>query len=142
MKLLAGVQPGLPRNSRGVLRRKSIPQSVRSRIWKLPCAICGVPDRTCVDHIIPVAQGGGSEEVNLQPLCDYCNHHKGHKRSNSEVREWVKRRGLKHFVTAIYENDNRYRNFYEWPWFDQWCVNHPELLEAAKRLFEEFQGNA
>ncbi|KPC63812.1 hypothetical protein ADL27_61320 [Streptomyces sp. NRRL F-6602] len=37
-----------------------------------PCAYCGAPADT-IDHIIPVAAGGGGEWGNLAPACLSCN---------------------------------------------------------------------
>lgn len=41
------------------------------------CALCvaaGVPTpAVCVDHIVPIAQGGDNEPANLQPLCASCH---------------------------------------------------------------------
>lgn len=40
------------------------------------CAICGLPLTTesmCVDHKVPLAEGGSNHPLNLQPLCTPCN---------------------------------------------------------------------
>lgn len=42
-----------------------------------PCLCCNEAESTTVDHIIPVARGGGDCLHNLQPLCGYCNSFKG-----------------------------------------------------------------
>ena len=41
------------------------------------CARCGSQDHLQVDHIVPVAHGGGNELENLQTLCRHCNLKKG-----------------------------------------------------------------
>ena len=63
------------------------------------CQICGISReyldekipglgdylRLEVDHIIPIAQGGKSDESNLQYLCWRCNAAKGSTKSNNQV---------------------------------------------------------
>lgn len=63
------------------------------------CQICGISReyldekvpglgdylRLEVDHIIPIAQGGKSDESNLQCLCWRCNAAKGSTKSNNQV---------------------------------------------------------
>lgn len=58
------------RKSIGVKLRKKILSSGR-------CSYCGSEDELQIDHIIPVAKGGETEEGNLQPLCRPCNIKKG-----------------------------------------------------------------
>lgn len=41
------------------------------------CACCGKKKRLTPDHVIPVALGGSSDIVNIQPLCQPCNSRKG-----------------------------------------------------------------
>lgn len=53
------------------------------------CAICGrrvfiaapmtAPDRATIDHIVSLANGGGSDMSNLQLACYPCNQEKGAK---------------------------------------------------------------
>jgi HNH endonuclease len=40
---------------------------------------------TTVDHIIPRHMGGGSEDENLQPLCDICHDAKTAKEKNGRL---------------------------------------------------------
>lgn len=41
------------------------------------CRKCGSTKRLSIDHVIPVARGGGDELENLQVLCMVCNASKG-----------------------------------------------------------------
>jgi 5-methylcytosine-specific restriction endonuclease McrA len=41
------------------------------------CRDCGATADLTVDHIVPVARGGGHERHNLQVLCRPCNSRKG-----------------------------------------------------------------
>ena len=46
------------------------------------CAACGRSldaDTMTVDHKIPVSEGGGEEDENLQPMCGSCNQAKGNR---------------------------------------------------------------
>lgn len=69
------------------------------------CRICGISRqylddkapglgeylRLEIDHIVPIAQGGTSDESNLQCLCWRCNSLKGSKKTNKQVnslRKW------------------------------------------------------
>jgi hypothetical protein len=62
---------------------RNITYSTRARVMErdgFRCRRCGVgPDRErlVVDHIVPVADGGGRDESNLQTLCEPCNIGKG-----------------------------------------------------------------
>ena len=65
---------------------RSISKGKRSRVWERDggaCVKCGGQQGLQVDHIVPVARGGGCEEENLRLLCFGCN-----------VREGVKEFGL------------------------------------------------
>lgn len=62
---------------RGKLKRRYVPVHLRRKIAGLPCATCGRPPKSEVDHIIPISRGGDSSESNLQPLCGICNMAKG-----------------------------------------------------------------
>ena len=55
-------------------------QDVRDRImdkYDWTCQKCGATENLSIDHIIPVAKGGGNEDSNLQVLCRSCNSAKG-----------------------------------------------------------------
>jgi len=60
--------------------RARIPERVRSYVWRRDggrCVQCGSSTRLEFDHIVPVAEGGGSTERNIQLLCESCNRRKG-----------------------------------------------------------------
>jgi hypothetical protein len=90
--LVAGYHAG--RVTRGELlkgegagpRRKVLAADVRWKVLKRDryrCVACGKSPATEpgveleVDHIVPVARGGGNEETNLRTLCGPCNAGKG-----------------------------------------------------------------
>ena len=61
-------------------RREPISEAVRLFVWQRDggkCVVCGRRDRLEFDHIIPVTEGGGNTERNLQLLCETCNRQKG-----------------------------------------------------------------
>ena len=70
----------------GENKRKSIPKSVRFEVFKrdsFKCQYCGAsaPDVILeVDHIVPVAEGGENDMMNLITSCRDCNRGKGKKR--------------------------------------------------------------
>jgi len=64
------------------LRRERIPERVRVAVWRRDqgrCARCGRREKLEYDHIIPVAEGGGSTARNIELLCERCNRSKGRK---------------------------------------------------------------
>ena len=67
-------------------KRKSIPKSVRFEVFKrdsFKCQYCGAypPDVILeVDHIVPVAEGGENDMMNLITSCKGCNRGKGKKK--------------------------------------------------------------
>lgn len=64
-------------------KRKAIGKKVRFEIFKrdgFTCQYCGAHPPMAVlhiDHILPVAAGGGNEDTNLITACDHCNLGKG-----------------------------------------------------------------
>jgi 5-methylcytosine-specific restriction endonuclease McrA len=63
-------------------RRKTVRLDVRWRVMRrdrFRCVACGRSPATepgvelHVDHVVPVARGGGNEEGNLRTLCAACN---------------------------------------------------------------------
>ncbi len=61
---------------------RSISKGKRYRVWERDggaCVKCGSKAGLQVDHIVPVARGGGCEEENLRLLCVGCNLREGVK---------------------------------------------------------------
>ena len=64
-------------------KRKPFSTAERNAVYNQAegrCAICGqfVPyDEFTIDHIVPLAKGGGNEPDNLQCACRFCNQLKG-----------------------------------------------------------------
>lgn len=57
-------------------KRKPISKTLRKKVFEKynnRCFFCGNTDNLEIDHIIPVNQGGNSEENNLRVLCQSCN---------------------------------------------------------------------
>lgn len=55
-------------------------KSVRDAVFALhgtSCLACGATEDICLDHVIPVFNGGENSIDNLQPLCRSCNTKKG-----------------------------------------------------------------
>lgn len=71
------------KKSRTVANGAHVSSRTRTRIFTrdhFRCRRCGAgpnDDRLVIDHIVPVALGGTSEDENLQTLCDPCNQGKG-----------------------------------------------------------------
>lgn len=64
------------------LRRKLAPLVFKRDGYR--CRNCGDTEDLQVDHVIPLARGGGNEPGNLQTLCKRCNNAKGpHGRRSS-----------------------------------------------------------
>lgn len=61
------------------MARKPLSKKVRFEVFKrdgFVCQYCGAcPPKAVlhVDHIVPVAKGGGNEDTNLVTACDHCN---------------------------------------------------------------------
>lgn len=91
-----------------VAKRRRVSPTQRKTVLErdgYKCRICGISKqyldgkvpglgeylRLEIDHIVPIAQGGTSDESNLQCLCWRCNSLKGSKKTNKQVnslRKW------------------------------------------------------
>ena len=70
------------RNVKTSRKRKSIPQSVKDKVWNRDggkCVECGSNENLEFDHIIPHSKGGADTYRNLQLLCEPCNRSKSAK---------------------------------------------------------------
>jgi 5-methylcytosine-specific restriction endonuclease McrA len=85
------------RGVEGIPERKTIPMDVRWRVLRRDryrCRVCGRNPATGaavelnIDHIVPVARGGGNEERNLRVLCRECNVGKGTEGEGVLGAEW------------------------------------------------------
>lgn len=85
-----------------VAKRRRVSPTQRKAVLErdgYKCRICGISKqylddkvpglgeylRLEIDHIVPIAQGGTSDESNLQCLCWRCNSLKGSKKTNAQV---------------------------------------------------------
>lgn len=57
--------------------------------WEQPCRYCGAPS-TSVDHVIPLARGGGHNLANFDLICPTCNIAKK-DRTPEEFIDWIKK---------------------------------------------------
>ncbi len=67
-------------------KARSLSKIQKWRVWKRDggvCGNCGSEQNLQVDHVIPVAKGGGAQDGNLRLLCGNCN-----------IREGIKHFGL------------------------------------------------
>lgn len=61
---------------RATIMRINVPTAVRRTVFERDgwtCQSCGGKTELVIDHVIPVDEGGGNEEENLQTLCVLCN---------------------------------------------------------------------
>lgn len=122
--------------------RPHIPFSIRFRIWRSSCAVCGTPYRIKVDHIVPFSKGGSSHETNLQPLCHDCNHYKHNNKTNFQIEKWVKSRGANHFLNSVYREDTKYENAYDGTSLRVWMQSCPARVAHAYELYALFLSQA
>jgi 5-methylcytosine-specific restriction endonuclease McrA len=56
------------------------------------CIYCGEKTKNPhVDHIVPIALGGNSDNCNLATACQRCNYQKGEKTYHEWMVSWVKK---------------------------------------------------
>lgn len=74
--------PRRPHSQLDQVRRQATRNGLRKEIFGrdgYKCLACGETEWLVVDHIIPVINGGTSDQSNLQTLCPPCNGAKGTK---------------------------------------------------------------
>ena len=71
-----------------------ISRSLRTEVlFSGPCAYCGDPAPTQVDHIMPRSRGGTDDRANLAPACKGCNMEKLDF-TPEEYRAWREEEGM------------------------------------------------
>jgi hypothetical protein len=120
------------------------------------CKYCGgtAPDVVLtVDHVVPVALGGGDDPANLVAACKDCNAGKSSVPAGAplvdDVRadalRWAKAMELVAFGRSVEraEREERYQKFYS-EWMDWYSTNwrgekiHPELPANWERSIDQF----
>lgn len=69
-----------PEGVKNKFKHRPVTKEQRERIFErdgYKCVICGSEERLSLDHIVPISQGGTSEDNNLRVLCETCNSKKG-----------------------------------------------------------------
>lgn len=111
------------------MERKSLSKKIRFEVFKrdkFTCQYCGdkAPDVILeVDHILPVAAGGGNEMLNLITACRDCNRGKGKTTLSDESAAAKKRRQAE----ELQERREQIEMMSEW---------HMSLIEQEKEMIE------
>lgn len=117
-------------------RVRTIRLDVALRVLKNPCAVCGLDVRIELDHIIPFSLGGTSDEANIQPLCFWCNRKKRNRLSNDELREWVLKKGISHYLVAFHDARYLSWNYWDRPELRAWIHKNPDAVARAQQLLD------
>lgn len=93
-----------------------VPQRIKVRValsQKFQCKKCSKPldEHFEVDHIIPVARGGGNNSENLQALCPGCHRCKTHV-DNDTTRKFDLKRMFGRNVMHLFSHDDGTKNWY------------------------------
>jgi hypothetical protein len=88
---------GISSRMRGAIREETMKLngSVKRRVFNRDgraCVMCGVSEKLCVDHILPVSRGGFTVLDNLQVLCEKCNLQKSNM-TMAEFEIWRNKHG-------------------------------------------------
>jgi 5-methylcytosine-specific restriction endonuclease McrA len=75
---------GLTKHSEGYLRHR--PELMRH--FRSKCAYCGSKENLCIDHIVPISQGGMDEISNLAIACKACNSGKAGRNPSEAGMKW------------------------------------------------------
>lgn len=97
------------------MSRPAISQELRARIAETcadRCGYCRTSGRVIgplleIDHIVPIAQGGSSDEENLTLACPLCNSHKADKVSARDPETGDP-------VPLFHPRKERWRDHFEW----------------------------
>jgi len=76
------------------MSRSHIPESIRERVReaaRFQCGYCQTQEIVVsyplhIEHLLPEAKGGTSDEENLWLTCSVCNNYEGHKRTQKTPR--------------------------------------------------------
>lgn len=122
--------------------RRNVAESTRHR-----CGYCLTSQRIVgplleIDHIVPEACGGSSDETNLTLACPLCNSHKGDRMEaiDPETRLLValfnprKERWSDHFEWAVGGTTVQGRTAKGRATIDALAMNHPDMI-ACRRLW-------
>lgn len=116
------------------MKRNPISKSIRHEVFVkdgFRCVECGATNkqtRLHVDHILPVAQGGTDELINLQTLCEECNLAKSNRMWVGGNGKCVEQPGLNNgssFMENEFETAKRER------------IDYNKLIEEARKLKKE-----
>lgn len=120
------------------VKRKNLPKKIRFEVFKrdsFTCQYCGrmAPDVVLeVDHIVPVAEGGTNDIMNLITSCHDCNSRKG-KRKLSENEEVKKQQDM---LKELNEKREQIEMMLEWR--NELLNFDNEQIDKIEELFSSY----
>lgn len=120
------------------VKRKNLPKKIRFEVFKrdsFTCQYCGrmAPDVVLeVDHIVPVAEGGTNDIMNLITSCHDCNSGKG-KRKLSENEEVKKQQDM---LKELNEKREQIEMMLEWR--NELLNFDNEQIDKIEELFSSY----
>jgi len=125
-----------------VADRKPIPKKLRFEVFKrdkFTCQYCGAkaPDVILhVDHIVPVAEGGDNDMLNLVTACRDCNLGKGKRMLSDDAVVSAKRNQL----DELAERREQIQMMYEWEL--SLIDSENDEIDAVESLLNEMTGGS